>query len=73
MIGYLEQDVISKLRLVATMNKYGAKAGVWLALGADKTGSIRCVIFNNNPWVQSECMDRALEFYSQNTQSTVSK
>lgn len=73
MIGYLEQDVISKLRLVATMNKYRAKAGVWLALGADKTGSIRCVMFNNNPWVQSECMDRALEFYSQNTQSTVSK
>lgn len=25
MIGYLEQDVISKLRLVATMNKYRAK------------------------------------------------
>ena len=65
--------IINTAGTVPIPNHKIEKGRVWLALGADKTGSIRCVMFNNNPWVQSECMDRALEFYSQNTQSTVSK
>jgi len=73
MSGRLEQEVIPKLLTVASMNKYRAKAEVWLALGADNAGSIRCVMFNDDPWVQSEDMDKALELYNQNIKFTASK
>lgn len=66
MSGHSEQDIISKLQIIATMNKYRARAEVWLALGADTSGDIRCVMFNNDPWVQLKRMDQALESYSQN-------
>ena len=66
MSGSSGRDVIPRLQIIATMNKYRARAGYWLALGADTSGDIRCVMFNNDPWVQSERMDQALEYYSQN-------
>lgn len=52
MSGRSGQDVISSLQIIATMNKYRARAEVWTALGADTSGDIRCVMFNNDPWAQ---------------------
>ena len=69
MTGRTAQDVIPRLQLVSSMNKYRAKADAWLALGADSAGDVRCIIFSNEPWMQSKDMDRALEFYSNNTKA----
>lgn len=73
-IGRSAQEVIPKLRVISSMNKYRAKAGVWLALGADSsTGDVQCIIFSNEAWVQSKDMDEALDFYTQNTKARIEK
>lgn len=72
--GRTAQDVIPKLRVISSMNKYRAKAGTWLALGADSSdGEVQCIMFSNDPWVQSKDMDEALDFYTQNTKARIEK
>jgi hypothetical protein len=71
--GRSAQEVIPKLRVISSMNKYRAQAGLWLALGADNTGDLQCMMFSNEPWVQSKDMDDTLEFYTQNTKGRTEK
>ena len=71
--GRTAQDVIPKLRVISSMNKYRAKAGTWLTLGADSTGNVQCIMFSNEPWAQTKDMDEALEFYTQNTKGRIEK
>lgn len=72
--GRTAQEVIPKLQVISSMNKYRAKAGIWLALGADSShGDVQCIMFSNDPWVQSKDMDEALEFYTQNTKARIEK
>ena len=72
--GRTAQDVIPRLHVISSINKYRAKAGVWLALGADnRAGDVQCIMFSNEPWVQSKDMDEALEFYTQNTKGYIEK
>ena len=48
-IGSSAHDVISRLQVISSVNKYRAKAEIWLALGANNVGDIQCIIFNNQP------------------------
>ena len=48
-IGSSAYDVISRLQVISSVNKYRAKAEIWLALGANNVGDIQCIIFNNQP------------------------
>jgi hypothetical protein len=73
MTGQNGREVVSKLHVISSMNKYRATAGVWLALGADNNGNIGCIAFSNSPWVQTKDMDEALELYSKNTKGHVEK
>ena len=72
--GRTAQDVIPRLSKISLINKYRAKAGTWLALGADSSvGDVQCIMFSNEPWIQSKDMDEALEFYIQNTKGHIEK
>ena len=48
-IGNSAYDVIPRLQVISSVNKYRAKAEIWLALGANNVGDIQCIIFNNQP------------------------
>ena len=48
-IGSSAHDVISRLQVISSVDKYRAKAEIWLALGANNVGDIQCIIFNNQP------------------------
>jgi len=48
-IGSSAYDVIPRLQVISSVNKYRAKAEIWLALGANNVGDIQCIIFNNQP------------------------
>ena len=67
MSGSSERDVIPRLQIIATMNKYRARARYWLALGADNSGNIQYVMFDDDPWMRSRRMDKALKFYGKKT------
>ncbi|MDO4868466.1 MAG: hypothetical protein Q4A23_02305 [bacterium] len=67
--GRLTRDAVSRLRVVAIMNKYRARAKVWLMLGADSFGNMRHIMFNDSPWVQLEGMNKALNSYNQDTKT----
>lgn len=67
------QEVIPKLRVISSMNKYRARAGAWLALGTNSDGDVQYIIFSNDRWIQSKDMDNALEFYSKNTKGCTEK
>lgn len=67
MSGSSGRDVIPRLQIIATMNKYRARAGYWLALGADNSGNIQYVMFDDDPWMRSRRMDKALKFYGKKT------
>ena len=71
--GRSAQEVVPKLRIMSSMNKYRAQAGLWLALGADNAGNLQCMAFSNDPWVQSKDMDEALELYTKNTNGRTEK
>jgi hypothetical protein len=61
------QGTLKRLEVIAEMNKYRAKADVWLAIGARSEGLIAIMAFNNKPWRQTKEMDEALDFYQKNT------
>ena len=67
--GRLTRDTVSRSQVVATMNKYRARAEVWLMLGADSFGNMRHIMFNDSPWVESEDMNKALNSYNQDTKT----
>jgi hypothetical protein len=73
MTGQNGREVVSKLRVISSMNKYRAKAGVWLALGADNDGNIGCIAFSNSPWTQTEELDEALDFYNKNSKGRIER
>jgi len=61
------QGTLKRLEVIAEMNKYRAKADIWLAIGARSDGLISIMAFNNKPWRQTKDMDQALDFYQKNT------
>jgi secA-related protein len=72
--GCTTQDIIPRLHVISSMNKYRAKAGAWLALCADSSvGDVQYIVFSKEPWVQSKGMDEALEFYAQNAKGCIEK
>lgn len=73
MTGCNGREVVSKLQVIASMNKYRAKADVWLALGADNDGNVGYIAFNNSPWVQTKDMDEALDLFSKNAKGRIEK
>lgn len=61
------QGTLKRLEVIAEMNKYRARADIWLAIGARSDGLIAIMAFNNKPWRQTKDMDDALDFYQKNT------
>lgn len=60
-------EVIKRIRVISSMNKYRAKADFWLSVGARSDGTIMMMGFDDNAWEQADDMDQALEFYQKNT------
>jgi hypothetical protein len=52
-----------KVEVIASMNKYRAKADSWLSIAARKDGVIVAMAFDNKPWEQNREMDDTLAFY----------
>jgi len=66
-VGDSLPDTMRKIEVIASMNKYRARANTWLAIAARKDGVIAAMAFDDEPWVQSQEMDGALKFYLENT------
>lgn len=66
-VGDSLPETMKKIEVIASMNKYRAKADTWLAIAARKDGVIAAMAFDNDPWHQSQEMDDALDFYLKNT------
>ena len=64
--SYTGQETIYELQIVPSINKYKAKANMWLTLIINNLNKIQCAIFIDESWKQSEDMDKALDLLHKN-------
>jgi hypothetical protein len=70
-VGDTLSGTSKKLEVCASMNKYRARADMWLGIGARPDGVIGMMMFNREPWRQTKDMDDALEFYKKNSNGQI--